>query len=128
MCQINCSPNQNRFMKVIKKGKSPTSKDKFYADVVSVTMKLRDANKFYRACEYNYSYKLKKYVLDYFRAPTKPSDLMYRIQDKVSPFMIDFHFIDRENAFHVVRNRETAELKEESVEITNLPMEPEIED
>lgn len=91
-------------------------------------MDFRDARKFYRGCQYRYSYQHKKYYYDLFRDPQKATHAFYRIQDELSPFEIDFHFHRNDKVFHVQRNRETAELVEECTPVLKDPIELNIED
>jgi len=144
-CQINCSPGQSSFMQVLEKYKAwndededdeeedkpkedKPKKERQYVIKASVAMEFRDALKFYRGCQWRYSYKLNKHYYDLFRDPQKASHALYRIQDELSPFEIDFHLHHSGKAFHVQRNRETAELVEEFTPVLKDPIELNIED
>lgn len=143
-CQINCSPEQNKFMQVLEKYRAwndrdddddeeeeahkKDTKERNYVIKASVAMDFRDARKFYLGCQWRYSYEQKKHYYDLFHNPQKATHALYRIQDKLSPFEIDFHFHHNGKAFHVMRNRETAELVEEFKPVIKEPIELNIED
>lgn len=139
-CQINCSPEQSSFMQVLEKyrawdddedeeeKKEEPKKEREYVIKASVAMDFRDALKFYRGCQWRYSYQHKKHYYDLFRNPEKATHALYRIQDELSPFEIDFQFHHNGKAFHVLRNRETAELVEEFTPVLKEPIELNIED
>ena len=145
-CQINCSPQQSQFMQVSEKYQAWDEDDeddededeakkateqankRNYVIKATVAMDFYDAQKYYRGCQYRYSYQLKKHYYDLFRNPQKVSHAFFRIQDELSPYEIDFHFHQHGKVFHVMRNRETAELVEQPSPLVMQPIELNIED
>ena len=51
LCEINCNPNQNKYVDVLEKKKSQLFDGKYFAKKISAKIDLKSANKYYENCK-----------------------------------------------------------------------------
>lgn len=132
-CQSTCSPNQNKFLEILKK--SPASKEfdetgtKEQVDAIRYSIPLATVNTFFNSCSKASSSALASDFLNFFSGENGP-EVLYAIQSN-SPFSIDFNFFDGNRTFHLVRKNpadDNSKLIEKDIERKNEATDVEFKD